>query len=161
MRRVHAVVVPALAGVLVALTGCSATSVDSGALADWQEQQDQVAEANPGVLGVLVSNIDAGEQAPQEVEPGVRLQFPASQPVDHLEFSCFGNGQMRAVIRTATDTGSRDTTVGAMRCRDSPHRIAVPDGSPAAIDSVACSAFDSDRTSTWRLVVVGRAQPSG
>ncbi|OIH93696.1 hypothetical protein [Curtobacterium sp. MCBA15_001] len=158
MLRVPAVLVAVLGVAL--LGGCSSPSSDAGALSAWQRQQDLATEADPAVLGVLVADVDAGEQAPQEIRPGVRLQFPASQPVDHLEFSCYGNGAMRAVIRTVAGDATRDTTVGTMACRDSPHRIDVPRGTSAGIDSVACSGFDSDRPSTWRLVVIGRAQPA-
>lgn len=158
MLRVLAVVVAVLG--LSLLAGCSGPVSDAGALSAWQRQQDQVTEADPAVLGVLVADVDAGERAPQEVRPGVRLQFPATQPVDHLEFSCYGNGQMRAVIRTVAGNETRDTTLGAMACRDSPHRVDVPRGSPDGIDSVACSGFDSNRPSTWRLVVIGRTQPA-
>lgn len=158
MLRVLAVLATVLGVSLLA--GCASPSSDAGARSAWQRQQDQITEADPAVLGVLVADIDAGERAPQEVRPGVRLQFPASQPVDHLEFSCYGNGQMRAVIRTVAGDETRDTTLGTMACRDSPHRVDVPRGTSAGIDSIACSGFDSDRPSTWRLVVIGRAQPA-
>ncbi|WP_144715785.1 hypothetical protein [Curtobacterium pusillum] len=157
--RPVAVALPVLAAVLL-LTGCSAEpTVDQGALRTWQKQQDAAVERDDAVLGVLTAAIDAEQGEPSRPGSDISLHFPASQRVDHVEFSCFGNGSMRAVVRVTSASGSRAVTTDPMSCRDSPHRIALG-GSTAAVDGIGCSGFDSDRASEWRLVIVG-ATPSG
>ncbi|WP_439694316.1 hypothetical protein ACRQ4B_08820 [Curtobacterium sp. SP.BCo] len=160
MSRPH-VLVPALAGVLL-LAGCAAPPpVDEQALADWQSAQDAATEADPDVLGVLTADIGPGEQDPSDVGPGVSLQFPASHDVDHLEFSCYGNGHMQGIVRIQAGATSGSLRLEPVDCRDSPHTVRLTELATTGVDSVGFTAFDSDRSSAWRLVIVGTASPDG
>lgn len=161
MTRPTHLVVPALAALLL-LAGCTTTpTVDEGALADWRSAQEAATEAEPDVLGVLTADIGPGRQDPSEVGPGVTLRFPASQTVDHLELSCYGNGQMQGIVRIESRRGSGSFTVDPVDCRDSPHPIRLTDLASEDVDSVAFNGFDSDRQSAWRLVIVGAAAARG
>jgi hypothetical protein len=159
VRLVPVVVLPALVGVLLA--GCSAEpTVDQDALRTWQQEQDAAVERDDSVLGVLTAGVDAGQGAPSRPGRDVSVQFPATHAVDHVEFSCSGNGSMRAAVRVVSAGGSRSVETDSLACRDSPHRIGLGSGAIAAVDGIGCSGFDSDRSTDWRLVIVG-ADPSG
>ncbi|WP_416395786.1 MULTISPECIES: hypothetical protein [unclassified Curtobacterium] len=161
MPRLRPRLVPAATGLLVvggllAVAGCAATPpVDATELRQWRSAQDAATEADPDVLGVLTADIQPGRQDPADVGPGVRLQFPASHDVDHLEFSCYGNGQMQGTIRIESRRGSGSFVVDPVDCRDSPHPIRLTEFASTAVDSVGFAAFDSNRPSAWRLVIVG------
>ena len=155
------VLVPALAGVLL-LAGCAGPPpVDEQALADWRSAQETATEADPDVLAVLTGDIGPGQQDPADVGPGVSVQFPASHDVDHLEFSCYGNGQMQGIARIQSGTASGSLRLEPVDCRDSPHTIRLTDLASRKVDSVGFNAFDSDRSSAWRLVIVGTTSPDG
>jgi hypothetical protein len=159
VHRPH-LLVPPLA-VLLLLAGCTATpTVDEEALADWRSAQEAATETDPDVLGVLTADIQPGDEDPSEVGTGVTLRFPAAKAIDHLEFSCFGNGHMRGIVRIESRGGSGDFTVDPVACRDSPNPIRLTRLASTDVDSVAFNGFDSDRSSAWRLVIVGTA-PSG
>ncbi|WP_248705069.1 hypothetical protein [Curtobacterium sp. MWU13-2055] len=158
MRHLPALVLPALA-VVALLAGCtSAPPVDEQALAKWKTQQEATTETEDAVLGVLSADTTPGDEDPAHLEPGVRVQFPDSRTIDHLEFSCYGNGHMRGIVRTVLPGGSQSIELDPMDCRDSPHQIEL--SSSKAVDSVAFNDFDSDRPSAWRLVIFGPG-PSG
>ncbi|TDW44530.1 hypothetical protein EDF52_110174 [Curtobacterium sp. PhB42] len=158
MRHLPALVLPALA-VMALLAGCtSAPPVDEQALAKWKTQQEARTETEDAVLGVLSADTTPGDEDPAHLEPGVRVQFPDSRTIDHLEFSCYGNGHMRGIVRTVLPGGSQSIELDPMDCRDSPHQIEV--SSSKDVDSVAFNDFDSDRPSAWRLVIFGPG-PSG
>ncbi|NQW92354.1 hypothetical protein HQQ88_18835 [Curtobacterium sp. VKM Ac-2861] len=158
MRHLPALVLPALA-VVALLAGCtSAPPVDEQALAKWKTQQEASTETEDAVLGVLSADTTPGDEDPAHLEPGVRVQFPDSRTIDHLEFSCYGNGHMRGIVRTVLPGGSQSIELDPMDCRDSPHQIEL--SSSKAVDSVAFNDFDSDRPSAWRLVIFGPG-PSG
>ncbi|ROP74010.1 hypothetical protein [Curtobacterium sp. PhB115] len=160
MRHVPALLLPALAGVCL-LAGCASAAppVDEDALHDWKSAQDAAVETEADVLGVLQGDIGPGNDL-SDAEPTVTLQFPASQYLDHLEFSCYGNGQMRGQVRTVTERGAQSVELDEMACNDSPHRITLSRSARDAVDSVAFTGTDSDRSSAWRLVIVGPG-PSG
>jgi hypothetical protein len=159
-RRFSALVLPALA-VVALLAGCtSAPPVDEEALSAWQAKQEAATETDDAVLGVLSADAAPGNEDPEDVEPGVRLQFPASQTIDHLEFSCYGNGHMRGIVRTTAAEASGSFELAAMACRDSPHRIDLTAMASKDVDAIGFNDFDSDRSSAWRLVIVG-AGPTG
>jgi hypothetical protein len=158
VRHLPALVLPALA-VVALLAGCtSAPPVDEQALGRWKTQQEARTETDDAVLGVLSADTSPGDEDPAHLEPGVRVQFPDSRTIDHLEFSCYGNGHMRGIVRTVLPGGSQSIELDPMDCRDSPHQIEL--SSSKAVDSVAFNDFDSDRPSAWRLVIVGPG-PSG
>ncbi|MBT1623989.1 hypothetical protein KK101_14945 [Curtobacterium flaccumfaciens pv. oortii] len=160
MRHLPALVLPALA-VVALLAGCSsAPPVDEQALGKWKTQQEARTETDDAVLGVLSADTSPGDEDPAHLEPGVRVQFPDSRTIDHLEFSCYGNGHMRGIVRTTAATASGSFELAAMDCRDSPHRIDLTAMASKAVDSVAFNDFDSDRPSAWRLVIFGPG-PSG
>lgn len=162
MRSVPALLLPTIAGVLL-LAGCSASAVpvDEAALSAWKAQQDAVVETDDAVLGVLTADIDpeVADEADAQNRDGVRLQFATSQTLDHLEFSCFGHGEIRGVVRIGTERDSTTRTLEPMSCDDSPHRIAAE--VRGTVDSVAFNGFDSDRPSSWRLVIVGPGTGAG
>ena len=158
MRHLPALVLPALA-VVALLAGCSsAPPVDQQALGKWKTQQEARTETEDAVLGVLSADTTPGDEDPAHLEPGVRVQFPDSRTIDHLEFSCYGNGHMRGIVRTVLPGGSQSIELDPMDCRDSPHQIEL--SSSKDVDSVAFNDFDSDRPSAWRLVIFGPG-PSG
>lgn len=154
MRHFPALVLPALA-VVALLAGCtSAPPVDEQALSAWESKQEARTETDDAVLGVLSARIAPGDGGDDpEDQPGIRVQFPDSRTIDHLEFSCYGKGQMRGVVRTVSARGSQRIELDPMSCADSPHQIEL--SSSTAVDSVAFGGFDSDRSSAWRLVVIG------
>lgn len=157
MRLVPTLLLSALAGVLL-LSGCvQAPPVDERALAAWKTAQDASTETEPDVLGVLTADIAPGEEHPSDVGPGVRVKFPVSHTVDHLEFSCFGNGHMRGVVRIESRRGSGSFTLDELACRDSPHPVTLTKAASTDVDVVSFNGFDSDRPSSWRLVIVGTA----
>ncbi|MBF4609493.1 hypothetical protein [Curtobacterium sp. VKM Ac-1393] len=158
-RRFPALALPALA-VVALLAGCtSAPPVDEEALSAWESKQEARTETDDAVLGLLSARISPGDGGDDpEEQTGIRVQFPDSRTIDHLEFSCYGNGQMRGVVRTVSARGSQSIELDPMDCRDSPHQIEL--SSSTAVDSVAFNGFDSDRSSAWRLVIIG-AGPTG
>ena len=107
-----------------------------------------------------MADIAPGHERPSDVEPGIRIKFPVSHTVDHLEFSCFGNGHMRGVVRIESRSGSGTFTLDELACRDSPHPIELTKAASTDVDVVSFNGFDSDRPSSWRLVIVGTATSS-
>ncbi len=155
MRNVPLVVLPAVAG-LVLLAGCAVEpAVDPRALHAWQDEQDADEERRDDVLGVLTAGVQRGHDDPGDAGSQITIEYPHPQTIEHLRFSCFGNGHMSGIVRTTSATGGGSEVVEDVACRDSPHRIDLPAAHRTDVERVSFAAYGSDRASEWRLVIVG------
>lgn len=156
MRSVPALLLPAIAGVLL-LAGCAGPpSVDEAALHAWEKRQ--MAAESDRDLGAMFAEEPAGQSATgndDEIDRGVTITFAHPETVDHLEFSCFGDGHMSGSVMVVSRDTSRNHIIEAMPCGDGERRIDLRRTWRADVDSISFNGFDSDRDSAWNVRVIG------
>jgi len=159
VRSVPALLLPAIAGVLL-LAGCAGPPpVDEAALHAWEKRQ--MATHSDRDLGAMYAEESAGQSATgndDEIDRGVTITFAHPETVDHLEFSCFGDGHMSGSVLVVSGSTSRNHITEAMPCGDGEQRIDLRRTWRADVDSVSFNGFDSDRDSAWNVRVIG-AEP--
>ncbi|WP_412875785.1 hypothetical protein ACL00Q_06245 [Curtobacterium flaccumfaciens pv. flaccumfaciens] len=152
MRSVPALLLPAIAGVLL-LAGCAGPPpVDEAALHAWEKRQRAVEP--DAELGVLFAAVSPGDDDSDDPGTGVTITFPHPEPVDHLEFSCFGDGHMRAAFTIGSAGAAQTQPTEPMSCRDGAQRIDLPPELRRRADSVSFNGFDSDRDSAWYVRII-------
>jgi len=156
VRSVPALLLPAIAGVLL-LAGCAGPSpVDEAALHAWEKRQ--MAAESDRDLGAMFAEEPAGQSATgndDEIDRGVTITFAHPETVDHLEFSCFGDGHMSGSVMVVSRETSRNHIIEAMPCGDGEQRIDLRRTWRADVDSISFNGFDSDRDSAWNVRVIG------
>lgn len=163
MRSVPALLLPAIAGVLL-LAGCAAPPpVDEAALNAWEKRQ--MATESDRDRGAMFAQESAGQGATgatgadDEVDHGITISFAHPETLDHLEFSCFGDGHMSGSLRVVSGSTSRLRFVDGLSCSDGEQRIDLQRSERPDVDSISFNGFDSDRDSAWYVRVVG-AEPT-
>lgn len=152
MRSVPALLLPAIAGVLL-LAGCAGPPpVDEAALHAWEKRQRAV-ESNTE-LGALFAAVSPGVDDSDAPGTGVTITFPHPKSVDHLEFSCFGDGHMSGSFTIGSAGASQTQPTEPMACRDGWQRIDLPAELRRQADSVSFNGFDSDRDSAWYVRII-------
>jgi hypothetical protein len=156
VRTVPALLLPAIAGVLL-LAGCAGPPpVDEAALNAWEKRQ--TATESDHELGAMYARQSAG-QGPtgddDEVDRGITIRYEHPETLDHLEFSCFGDGHMSGSITVVSGSTSRNRWIDPMSCSDGQQRIDLRRGERSEVDSVSFNGFDSDRDSAWSVRVIG------
>jgi len=155
VRSVPALLLPAIAGVLL-LAGCAGPPVDEAALHAWEKRQ--MAAESDRDLGAMFAEEPAGQSATgndDEIDRGVTITFAHPETVDHLEFSCFGDGHMSGSVMVVSRETSRNHIIEAMPCGDGEQRIDLRRTWRADVDSISFNGFDSDRDSAWNVRVIG------
>lgn len=159
MRSVTALLLPAIAGVLL-LAGCAGPPpIDEAALHAWEKRQ--MAIDSDRDLGAMYAPESAGQSATgndDEIDRGVTITFAHPETVDHLEFSCFGDGHMSGSVMVVSGGTSRNNITEAMPCSDGEQRIDLRRTWRADVDSISFNGFGSDRDSAWHVRVIG-AEP--
>ena len=152
MRSVPALLLPAIAGVLL-LAGCAGPPpVDEAALSAWEKRQRAV-ESNTE-LGALFAAVSPGDDDSDEPGTGVTITFPHPESVDHLEFSCFGDGHMSGSFTIGSAGASQTRPTDPMSCRDGSQRIDLPAELRRRAESVSFNGFGSDRDSAWYVRII-------
>jgi outer membrane murein-binding lipoprotein Lpp len=156
VRSVPALLLPAIAGVLL-LAGCAGPPpVDEAALSAWEKRQ--MAIDSDRDLGAMYAQESAGQSATgndDEIDRGVTITFAHPETVDHLEFSCFGDGHMSGSVTVVSGGTSRNHITEAMPCSDGEQHIGLRRNWRADVDSISFNGFDSDRDSAWYVRVIG------
>ena len=156
MRSVPALLLPAIAGVLL-LAGCAGPPpVDEAALHAWEKRQ--MATDSDRDLGAMYAPESPGQSATgndDEIDRGITITFAHPETVDHLEFSCFGDGHMIGSVTVVSGSTSRNDITEALPCGDGEQRIDLRRTWRADVDSISFNGFDSDRDSAWNVRVIG------
>ncbi|MBT1677667.1 hypothetical protein [Curtobacterium aurantiacum] len=156
MRSVPALLLPAIAGVLL-LAGCSGPPpVDEAALHAWEKRQ--MATESDRDRGAMFAQASAGQGATgddDEADRGITISFAHPETLDHLEFSCFGDGHMSGSLRVVSGSMSRVRFVDELSCSDGEQHIDLQRSERADVDSISFNGFDSDRDSAWYVRVIG------
>ncbi|PYY60762.1 MULTISPECIES: hypothetical protein [unclassified Curtobacterium] len=162
MRSVPALLLPAIAGVFL-LAGCAGPPpVDEAALHAWEKRQMATDSDSDRDLGAMYAPESAGQSATgndDEIDRGITITFAHPETVDHLEFSCFGDGHMSGSVMVVSGSTSRNHITESMPCGDGEQRIDLRRTWRADVDSISFNGFDSDRDSAWNVRVIG-AEPA-
>jgi hypothetical protein len=152
VRSVPALLLPAIAGVLL-LAGCAGPPpVDEAALSAWEKRQRAVESDTE--LGALFAAVSPGDDDSDAPGTGVTITFPHPESVDHLEFSCFGDGHMSGSSTIGSAGASQTRPTDPMSCRDGSQRIDLPAELRRRADSVSFNGFGSDRDSAWYVRII-------
>ncbi|SDQ91117.1 hypothetical protein SAMN02800687_3058 [Curtobacterium sp. UNCCL20] len=150
-RTLPPLLVAALAALLLA--GCTAQDpVDRAALEQWKTDHDSAADDD---LGVLAADVDPADPSPSSKD-GITITFPEPEDIDHLEFTCFGDGTMSGGLTIRSGSTSRNTqSAEPMSCVDGTQRFPLPRTWRKAVEEVTFDAYDASKESTWQLRIVG------
>lgn len=137
------------AGLVLALTACSGPEpVDPAAIAQWHDGLEADAEGASTLFAVV-----GPDSEPYPDEDAMRIDFGSPLAVGNVEFSCFGEGGMRARMTGISSIGTTIRDLDAFECADSPHAIDVGLLGDAPLDAFAFTGHASTEQSAWFVSV--------
>jgi hypothetical protein len=137
------------AGLALALTACSgAEPVDPAAIAQWRVGLEADAEGASTLFAVVGpdSELDPDEDA-------MRIDFGSPLAVESVEFSCFGEGGMRARMTGISSTGTTIHDLDAFDCSDSPHAIDAELLGETPLEAFGFTGHSVTEHSAWFVTV--------
>ena len=135
-----------------ALAGCASASVNSEDIEEWRVAQQSASSGE--VAAALSANLVAG--GPSVDGAGeVTVDFDTPLTVKRIEFSCFGDGSMRAAAEARAGSNFVSAGLGTFDCSQSPHKIDVALFGGEPLDSFSFTGYDSTKDSAWYVTVHG------
>ena len=137
------------AGLTLALTACSGPEpVDPALIKQWRAGLEADAEGASTLFAAVGpdSELDSDEDA-------VRIDFGSPLAVGSVEFSCFGEGGMRARMTGISATGTTIRDLDAIECADSPHALDAELLGETPLDAFAFTGHSSTEQSAWFVTI--------
>jgi hypothetical protein len=152
VRSVPALLLPAIAGVLL-LAGCAGPPpVDEAALHAWEKRQ--MATDSDRDAGAMFARVSPRDDAGDRPGTAITIEYAHPEMIDHLEFSCFGDGHMRGSFTVLSRSTTRSSGGELLSCSAGHQRIDLPRTWRSHVDRITFNAADSDRDSAWYVRVI-------
>lgn len=118
----------------------------------WRVEQDTAANSRDDLAAALSANVAAG-RGDEFDQPTVEVEFDEPLPIEHIEFSCFGDGTMRGWATAQSGNSTYTRGLDPFDCSDSPYEIDPATFGSQPIDRFEFIGYDSDRDSAWQVTL--------